>query len=143
MAVQLRRLRERSIMGNEDINALNQQILSLTDQLHAVSKLHNLNILDVSAYREKINALNSLLDEAQRKRKLLISGTIEDDTLEKTEKLISILQDMMQAPTSLEDGEVFEQIVDRVLVGRHKKIVFQLINGLELTGSEGNNDGEK
>lgn len=143
MAVQLRRLRERSIMGNEDINALNQQILSLTEQLHAVSKLHNLNILDVSAYREKINALNSLLDEAQRKRKLLISGTIEDDTLEKTEKLISILQDMMQAPTSLEDGEVFEQIVDKVLVGRNKKIVFQLINGLELTGSEGNNDGEK
>lgn len=66
-----------------------------------------------------------------------------NDTLEKTEKLISILQDMMQAPTSLEDGEVFEQIVDKVLVGRNKKIVFQLINGLELTGSEGNNDGEK
>ena len=130
-------------MGNEDINILNQQILSLTDQLHAVSKLHNLNILDVSAYREKTNALNALLDEAQRKRKLLISGTIEDDKLEKTEALISILQDTMQSPTALEDGEIFEQIVDKVLVDRNKKIMFRLINGLELTGSEGNSDGEK
>ncbi len=143
MATQLRHLRERSIMGNEGINALNQQILSLTDQLHAVSKLNSLNILDVAAFRERCNALNAQLDEAQRKRKLLISGTVKDNKLEKTEELISILQDVSQDPTSLEDGGVFEQIVDKVLVDRNKKIVFRLINGLELTGAEENGDGEK
>lgn len=143
MAAQLRRLRERSIMGNEDINALNQQILSLTDQLHAVSKLHSMNILDISAFREKSNAINAQLDEAQRKRKLLISGAVKDDKLEKTEAIISILQDIKQSPASLEDGGVFEQIVDKVLVDKGKKIVFRLINGLELTGAEENSDGEK
>lgn len=143
MAAQLRRLRERSIMGNEDINALNQQILSLTDQLHAVSKLHSMNILDISAFREKSNAINAQLDEAQRKRKLLISGTVKDDKLEKTEAIISILQDIKQSPASLEDGGVFEQIVNKVLVDKDKKIVFRLINGLELTGAGGNSDGKK
>lgn len=130
-------------MGNEDINALNQQILSLTDQLHAVSKLHSMNILDISAFREKSNAINAQLDEAQRKRKLLISGAVKDDKLEKTEAIISILQDIKQSPASLEDGGVFEQIVDKVLVDKGKKIVFRLINGLELTGAEENSDGEK
>lgn len=143
MATQLRRLRERSILGNEDINALNQQILSLTDQLHAVSKLHSMNILDISAFREKSNAINAQLDEAQRKRKLLISGTVKDDKLEKTEEIISILQDIKQSPASLEDGGVFEQIVDKVLVDKDKKIMFRLINGLELTGAEENSDGKK
>lgn len=143
MVAQLRRLRERSIMGNEDINALNQIILSLTDQLHAVSKLHSMNILDISAFQEKSNAINAQLDEAQRKRKLLISGTVKDDKLEKTEEIISILQDIKQSPASLEDGGVFEQIVDKVLVDKDKKIVFRLINGLELTGAEENSDGKK
>ena len=143
MITQLSRPRERSIMGNEDVNAFNQQILSITDQLHAVSKLHSLRILDVVAYRERSNALNAQLGEVQRKRKLLISGTVKDDKLEKTEALISILQDAAQTPASIEDGGVFEQIVDKVLVDRNKKIVFRLINGLELTGSAGNGDGKE
>lgn len=143
MAAQLRQLQERSVMGSEDINALNQQILSITDQLHAVNKLYNMNLLDVSSYREKSNLLSNQLEEVQKKRRRLISGITKDNSLEETEKLISALEDTEDDLTSLEDGGVFSQIVDKVLIDRNRKITFRLINGLELTGSEGSADGQK
>ena len=130
-------------MGSEDINALNQQILSITDQLHAVSKLYNLNLLDVSSYRGKSNLLNDQLEDAHKKRRRLISGITKDNSLEETEKLISALEDTEDDLASLEDGGVFSQIVDKVLIDRNRKITFRLINGLELTASEGNADGQK
>ena len=143
MAAQLRQLQERSVMGSEDINALNQQILSITDQLHAVNKLYNMNLLDVSSYREKSNLLSNQLEEVQKKRRRLISGITKDNSLEETEKLISALEDTEDDLASLEDGGVFSQIVDKVLIDRNRKITFRLINGLELTASEGNADGQK
>lgn len=143
MAAQLRQLQERSVMGSEDINALNQQILSITDQLHAVNKLYNMNLLDVSSYREKSNLLSNQLEEVQKKRRRLISGITKDNSLEETEKLISALEDIEDDLASFEDGGVFSQIVDKVLIDRNRKITFRLINGLELIGSEGNADGQK
>lgn len=100
-------------------------------------------MLDVSSYREKSNLLSNQLEEVQKKRRRLISGITKDNSLEETEKLISALEDIEDDLASFEDGGVFSQIVDKVLIDRNRKITFRLINGLELIGSEGNADGQK
>lgn len=145
MANQLRQLQERSVVGNEDVNTLNAEILRLTDQIHAAAKLHNMKFLDTESYLEKSNMLNTQLADVQKKRQQLIQGICKDDhdMLDKTEQLIRSIQDVPEHPASLEDGGIFHAIVDKVLVDKNKKIVFRLINGLELTGWEGIADGQK
>ncbi len=145
MANQLRLLGERAILQNEDINALNAQILTLTDQLHAASKLHSMNFLDTESYYEKANALNAQLDEVQKRRQQLMQGINKDDAdiLEKTERLIEILQAAPDNLSSLEEGNVFSDIVEKVLINKNKRIIFRLTNGLELIGWEGIKDGKE
>ena len=89
--------------------------------------------------------LNTQLADVQKKRQQLIQGICKDDhdMLDKTEQLIRSIQDVPEHPASLEDGGIFHAIVDKVLVDKNKKIVFRLINGLELTGWEGIADGQK
>jgi len=145
MANQLRLLGERAILQNEDINALNAQILKLTDQLHAASKLHSMNFLDTESYYEKANVMNAQLDEVQKKRQQLVKGITKDDgeALEKTERLIETLKAAPDNLSSLEEGDVFSNIAEKVLVNKNKRIIFRLINGLELTGWEGIEDGKE
>ena len=145
MANQLRLLGERAILQNEDINALNTQILTLTDQLHAASKLHSMNFLDTESYYEKANALNAQLDEVQKKRQQLMQVINKDDAdiQEKTERLIEILQAAPDNLSSLEEGNVFSDIVEKVLINKNKRIIFRLTNGLELIGWEGIEDGKE
>lgn len=139
MASHLRLLQERSVVGNDDVNTLNTEILRLTDQIHAAAKLYNMKFLDTESYMEKSNLLNAQLAEARKKRQQLIQGICKDDndTLDKTEQLIQAIQAASDRPASLEDGGIFYAMVDKVLVDRNKKTVFRLINGLELTGWEG------
>ena len=145
MANQHRLLGERAILQNEDINALNAQILKLTDQLHAASKLHSMNFLDTESYYEKANVMNAQLDEVQKKRQQLVKGITKDDgeALEKTERLIETLKAAPDNLSSLEEGDVFSNIAEKVLVNKNKRIIFRLINGLELTGWEGIEDGKE
>ena len=144
MANQLRLLEERAVTGNADINAFNQEILKITDQLHAASKLHSMNFLDTESYYEKANALNAHLEEVQKERQQLIRGITQDGTnaMEKTEQLIRILQGAPKNLSTFEEGDIFSDLVVSVLVDKDKKITFRLINGMELIGWEGVKNGK-
>ena len=65
------------------------------------------------------------------------------DIQEKTERLIEILQAAPDNLSSLEEGNVFSDIVEKVLINKNKRIIFRLTNGLELIGWEGIEDGKE
>ena len=56
----------------------------------------------------------------------------EDQTITQTQELLDILDD---GPEFLEsfDGELFSEMVDKIIVESNKHLRFRLINGLELT----------
>ena len=104
-----------------------------------------MNFLDTESYYEKANVMNAQLDEVQKKRQQLVKGITKDDgeALEKTERLIETLKAAPDNLSSLEEGDVFSNIAEKVLVNKNKRIIFRLINGLELTGWEGIEDGKE
>ena len=67
----------------------------------------------------------------------------DGEALEKTERLIETLKAAPDNLSSLEEGDVFSNIAEKVLVNKNKRIIFRLINGLELTGWEGIEDGKE
>lgn len=139
LILQLQHLQDKSVIGNDDINTLNNKITDLADQIHAINRLKSKGFLEPDAFQEKTNELNSQLKDAQDKRSRLIRNEIEDDALVKTEELIDILQTAPDNLASLDDGEVFSMMVDKVIIDKNKRIIFRLINGLELVGDEGGN----
>jgi hypothetical protein len=133
----LQQLESQTAIGNEDINALNQEIVKLTGQIHAVDRLHVKGFLEPAAYKEKHNELSVQLIAARERRERFLSDQAQDRSLPLTEELMEIIENAPENLASLEDGEVFSMMVDKVIIDHNKKIVFRLINGLELIGEEG------
>lgn len=135
MVNQLCLLLERTATGDGDINILNQEIVRLNDQIHAIHRLYSMKLFDIGTFQERTNALQARLQELQGKRKILIAGLAQDDALEKTKQIISTLQEIdIESEKDIQRG--FLQIVDKVLVNQEKKVTFHLINGLKLVGWE-------
>lgn len=135
MVNQLRLLLERTATGDGDINILNQEIVRINDQIHAIHRLYSMKLFDIGTFQERTNALQARLQELQGKRKILIAGLAQDDALEKTKQIISTLQEIdIESEKDIQRG--FLQIVDKVLVNQEKKVTFHLINGLKLVGWE-------
>lgn len=51
--------------------------------------------------------------------------------------IIEALQSISELPAAAEEDEVFETIVDKVIIGKDRSISFRLINGLKLEGFHG------
>lgn len=135
MLHQLEQLQGRTVSGNEAINELNQSIASLSEQRHMLNRLLSKGFMEPDTCQAQINAISQQLAELNRKRKSLVEAHAEDDAIEKTQQLIDILEDAPENLASLEDGGVFDMIVDKVIIDKNKNITFRLINGLELGGA--------
>lgn len=134
MLRQLEQLQDRTVSSNEAINELNQSIASLSEQRHMLNRLLSKGFMEPDTCQAQINAISQQLAELNRKRKSLIESQVEDDAIEKTQQLIDVLEDAPESLASLEDGEVFNMIVDKVIIDKDKNVIFRLINGLELGG---------
>lgn len=135
MLYQLEQLQERTVSDSTAINELNQSIASLSEQRHMFNRLLSKGFMEPDACQAQMNAISQQLAELNRKRRSLIEAQAEDDAIEKTQLLIDILEDAPESLASLEDGEVFDIIVDKVIIDKDKNITFRLINGLELGGA--------
>lgn len=130
LASNLRKIREQKFLWREDIVELNKQIGDLLDQNHTLAEMRKHGLVDSDFFIAQTNGIAQKLREAQARKERLL-GESRDKTLEQTQDLLELLEAM---PEFLErfDGEIFEDLVERVVVDSGASLRFRLKNGLEL-----------
>ena len=126
----LQSIRERKFLWSVDVIELNRQIAELTSQNQLLTTLKESGCVDPDIFISKSNALTEQLRAAKRAKSRILNQD-GDDTIPCTQELITILK---RGPETLHDfdGELFGQLIDKVIIESNTSLRFRLKNGLEL-----------
>lgn len=121
------------LLWSLDIVELNSKISDITRQDRLLTELKKQGIVDPDIFISRRNALAEQLRTAKIEKERILNAD-EDTTIAQTQALIDILD---EGPDFLDtfDGELFSELVDKIIVESNEQLRFRLINGLELTGS--------
>lgn len=127
----LQTVRSRRLLWSLDVVELNNQIADLTRQERLLAVLKKQGAVDPDIFISKTDRLAEQLRAAKQAKGRRLDAE-EDQTIARTQHLLNILDD---APEFLEtfDGELFGELVDKIIVESNERLRFRLINGLELT----------
>lgn len=123
-------VRTRQMLWHPDVIELNKQISNLTSQSHMLTVLNQQGAVDPDIFISQSNQLAQQLRNAKRQKEKLLEQD-GNDTLSKTRDLLEILEYGPEYPDAF-DGELFRELVDKIIVESNERIRFRLINGLEL-----------
>lgn len=127
----LQTARSRCLLWSLDIVELNNQIADLTRQERLLTVLKKQGAVDPDIFISRTDRLAERLRSAKQAKSQLLDAE-EDQTITRPQQLLNVLDD---APEFLEafDGELFGELVDKIIVDSNERLRFRLINGLELT----------
>lgn len=117
--------------GNPELAAVNQEIAQLSQQIHGIRRLQTMGVLSADLGIEKLRVTQEKLDSAQEKRKRLQ----RNDTLEQqAQEVRNTIERIYSSPQQITafDEEVFERLVEKVLVKENGTLRFCLYGGMEL-----------
>ena len=122
--------RDRQMLWNTDIIALNKEISDINTQSHTLALLNQQGLVDSDIFISQSNQLAQRLRRAKQGKNRIFAME-KDDTIEKTEQILEILE---TGPSFLDnfDEELLHELVDKVMIDSNIQIRFRLINGLEL-----------
>ena len=131
MLTNLQNIRSGKLLWSLDIVALNDQIAEITRQERLLAELRQQGLVDPDIFISRDNALAEKLRTVKLEKERLLEFE-EDNTLQKTRELLESLE---SGPEFLEDfdGELFGELVEKIVVESNTCLRFRLINGLELT----------
>ena len=129
----LRTVRNQRMLWSEDIIELNKRISTITSQNQLLAMLKQQGGVDPDIFISRSNELAEQLRAAKLEKERLLNAC-RDDTITQTQALIDTIE---AGPDFLEqfDGELFGELVDRIIVENNERLRFRLKNGLELTES--------
>lgn len=113
--------------------AINKQISGISGQERLLSQLRQQGAVDPDIFISRSNQLSEMRREAKQKKSRILRSE-EDQTIQKTQEMVDILEggpDMLDAL----DEELFSELVERIVVESNNRICFQLINGMGATES--------
>lgn len=127
----LRTIRERRMLWSEDIIELNKRICDLTDQDHTLFRMNQCGLVDPDIFISQNNELTRQLTAAKQEKERLLAAA-GDESIPKTMELLETLE---SAPEYLPrfDGEIFEELIEKIVAESNESLRFILKNGLELT----------
>jgi hypothetical protein len=116
-----------------DIVELNKQIADLSSQNQMLAQLKKQGLIDPDIFIAQTNELAEQIRSAKLKKERLLEAD-SDHTSDQTQELMEILE---SGPDVLDafDAELFDSLVDKIIVENNERIRFRLKNGLELTES--------
>ena len=127
----LQSIRERRLLWSLDIVELNKRIADLSDQDRMLADMNQCGLVDPDIFISQSNELACQIRAAkQEKERLLTDGG--DNTIPKTRELMETLDALPEFLPDF-DGEIFTDLVDRIIVEKNGTLRFRLKNGLELT----------
>ena len=130
MLAGLQTIRERKMLWSSDVIELNAQISKLSSENQMWTDLKCQGLIDPDIFIARTNELTEQIRSAkQKKERLLVESA--DGTLARTEELIAALE---AGPDDLDsfDAELFDELVEKIIVDGNEQIRFRLKNGLEL-----------
>lgn len=127
----LREARRGRLLWSRDMVELNNKIAELTRQERLLAELKQQGLVDPDLFISRRNGLAEQLRAVKLEKERLLADE-EDQTLQQTQELLEVLA---SGPDLLDtfDGELFHELVDKIIVESGQRLRFRLINGLELT----------
>ena len=124
------KIRKGRMLWNEEIVELNKQISDISAQIHTLTQLNQKGFIHPDMYISKSNRLAEQLRDAKQKKEKLLQQE-DDDLIVKTRWIMETLEN---GPDFLDafDGELFCELVERIIVESNTRIRFRLKNGMEL-----------
>ena len=131
MISNLQAIQERRMLWSLDIIELNKRISDIMDQDQMLTRMNQCGCVDPDIFISQSNELARQLREAKQKKERLMAEA-GDDTIPRTRELLESLETMPEFLPNF-DGEIFNDLVDRITVKDSTTLCFRLKNGLELT----------
>ena len=128
---QLNDYKEIRLRGMSEIENINREIASLTEQILVQEKAKAEGYLESALFMEQRNILSARIAKLKKDKKLILGSDECEKSIRKTEALISIIQ--MTGPIGEFDEKLFKRTVNKVWVDKDKNISYELINGLKIT----------
>lgn len=129
----LRTVRTRQMLWSPAVVELNKEISDILNQSHALTLLNKQGLVDPDIFISKSNQLAEQLRNAKQQKENL-QDMENDKAIDETQLLMEAL---LAGPEILDtfDGELFCELIDKIIVESNTKIRFRLKNGLELPES--------
>ena len=124
-------VRKGKLLWSLDIVALNQKIADITRQDRLLAQLKQQGLVDPDIFISRQNELAEQLRAVKLEKERSLEAE-EDQTIQQIQELIEALE---AGPDFLDafDGELFRELVDKIIVESNDRLRFRLANGLELT----------
>ena len=131
MLSNLQKIRYSRMLWSEDVISLNKKISDILSQVQFLTQLQQAGGVDPDTFISSNNKLNEQLRRLKQEKARLLD-TDSDDLADRTRDLMDALED---GPDFLDgfDAELFDALVEKIIVDSNECLRFRLKNGLELT----------
>ena len=131
MLSNLQKIRYSRMLWSEDVISLNKKISDILSQVQFLTQLQQTGGVDPDTFISSNNKLSEQLRRLKQEKARLLD-TDSDDLADRTRDLMDALED---GPDFLDgfDAELFDALVDKIIVDSNEHLRFRLKNGLELT----------
>lgn len=125
----LNKIQNRRMLWSPDIIELNKRISEIISQNQILAVLKQQGLVDPDIFISKTNELAEQLRKLKLEKEHLLKVKT-DDTLSLTKQIIEVIRDI---PDFLEkfDAELFDELIDKIIVEDNTHLRFRLKNGLE------------
>ena len=131
MLSNLQKIRYSRMLWSEDVISLNKKISDVLSQVQFLTQLQQAGGVDPDTFISSNNKLSEQLRRLKQEKARLLD-TDSDDLADRTRDLMDVLED---GPDFLDgfDAELFDVLVEKIIVDSNERLRFRLKNGLELT----------
>ncbi len=130
MIDKLERFADAKQKSNIQLTAINQDIAELHRQNQVLTEFMKDGILDSAIFISQSDELNKRLQLLKREKQLLLNEQEDNTMLDRTEKLVYILEQGPEIMCEV-DEEIFSEIIEKILVDK-TELTFILCNSLKL-----------
>ena len=118
------------MLWSEDVISLNKKISDVLSQVQFLAQLQQAGGVDPDTFISSNNKLNEQLRRLKQEKARFLD-TDSDDLVDRTRDLMDVLED---GPDFLDsfDAELFDALVEKIIVDSNERLRFRLKNGLEL-----------
>ena len=131
MLSNLQKIRYSRMLWSEDVISINKKISDTLSQVQFLTQLQQAGGVDPDTFISSNNKLSEQLRRLKQEKARLLDPD-SDDLADRTRDLMDALED---GPDFLDsfDAELFDALVEKIIVDSNERLRFRLKNGLELT----------
>ena len=130
MLSNIQKIRYSRMLWSEDVISLNKKISDTLSQVQFLAQLRQAGGVDPDTFISSNNKLSEQLRRLKQEKARLLD-TDSDDLADRTRDLMDVLEDGPDFLGSF-DAELFDALVDKIIVDSNERLRFRLTNSLEL-----------